>query len=235
MLNPSLSKTKKSYDWINELNSDWSSALFDSISFEYSSSLNTFIEQIYLSGKEIYPQKDKLFVPFKKCSLKDVKIVIIDNRPVKDLRSSGIGRGIEEKSSLISDLPIELREFRDCIYETVYGNQYSITNFDNSLDEYCDNDMLFLNCSVCVEKDKDYKIIWKHFIRTVIQEINKKNENVAYVFLTGDNLHLREYIDESKNRVFIHPFSTLPSYSSIFTELDEYIEDNYPHYSRIQW
>jgi uracil DNA glycosylase len=165
MLNPSLSKTKKSYDWINELNSDWSSALFDSISFEYSSSLNTFIEQIYLSGKEIYPQKDKLFVPFKKCSLKDVKIVIIDNRPVKDLRSSGIGRGIEEKSSLISDLPIELREFRDCIYETVYGNQYSITNFDNSLDEYCDNDMLFLNCSVCVEKDKDYKIIWKHFIR----------------------------------------------------------------------
>ena len=140
--------------------------------------LNNFIEQVYLSGKEVYPIKSRLFAPFKKCNLKDVKIVIIDNRPVKDLRSSGLGRGVMEKSSLISDLPIELREFRDCIYETIYGNQYSITNFDNSLEEYCDNDMLFLNCSMCVEKDKDYTIIWKHFIRNVIQELNKKKEKV---------------------------------------------------------
>lgn len=231
----SLTKSKQSYDWWSELSSDWKVALSNLTSFEYSNHLNNFIEQVYLQDKEVYPIKSRLFSPFKKCHLKDVKVVMIDNRPVKDLRSSGIGRGVVERSSLIADLPIELRDFRDCIYETIYGNQYSITNFDNSLDEYCDNDMLFLNCSMCVEKDKDYTIIWKNFIRNVIQEINKRRENVAYVFLTGDNLDLLEYIDESKNKIIINPFSIINSYSTIFTELDEYMEKYYEHYSRIQW
>ena len=230
----SLSKNKQ-YDWVQEIGMDWSSVLCNLTSFDYSNQLNTFIEQVYLSGKEIYPLKNKLFKPFHQCAFKDVKIVVIDNRPVKDLRSSGIGRGMKEDSSLVNDLPLELRQFRDCIYETIYGNQYSITNFDNTLEDYCDNDMLFLNCSMCVEKDKDYTIIWKNFIRNVIQEINKRKDKVAYVFLTGDNLDLRQYIDESKNKVIVNPFSIITSYSTIFIELDEYIENNYPHYSRIQW
>ena len=230
----SLTKSKP-YDWSTEVSSDWSVALSNLTSFEYSNDLNTFIEQVYLSGNEVYPIKSRLFIPFRKCNLKDVKIVMIDNRPVKDLRSSGLGRGIMESSSLVADLPMELREFRDCIYETIYGNQYSITNFDNSLDDYCDEDMLFLNCSMCIEKDKDYTIIWRNFIRNVIQEINKRKDNVAYVFLTGDNLDLRQYIDETKNKVIVNPFSIITSYSTIFVELDEYIENNYPHYSRIQW
>ena len=231
----SLTKTKKTYDWVQEIGMDWSSVLCNLTSLDYSNQLNTFIDQIYLSGKEIYPIKNNLFTPFKKCHLKDVKIVIIDNRPVKDSRSSGIGRGIVESSILIKDLPRELREFRDCIYETIYGNQYSITNFDNSLDDYCDQDMLFLNCSMCVEKDKDYTTVWKHFIRNVIQEINKRKESIVYLFLTGGNLDLRNYIDESKNKVIINPFLVLPRYSTIFTELDEYIENNYTSHVRISW
>lgn len=226
---------KKDYSWVKEIGLDWSSVLCDLNSLEYSNQLNTFIEQLYLQAKEIYPVKNQLFKPFRQTSFKDVKIVIIDDRPVKDLRSSGIGRGLNENSSLMSDLPIELREFRDCIYETIYGNQYSITNFDNSLSDYCDNDMLFLNCSMCVEKDKDYTIIWKHFIRNVIQEINKKKEKIVYVFLTNNNLDLRQYIDESKNKVIVNQFSILSNSSDVFIKLDEYIEDNYPHYCRVSW
>ena len=230
-----LSKNKPTYDWKKEIRLEWSTALSELLDSDYSKHLNNFIEQIYLSGEEIYPNKSKLFKPFQCCSLKDVKIVVIDNRPVKDIRSSGIGRGIIEQSSLVKDIPLELRQFRDCIYETVFGNQYSITNFDNSLYDYCDNDMLFLNCSMCVGKDKSYKIVWKHFIRNIIQEIGKRKENIVYLFLTGDNLDLREYIDVTKNKIIINPFSTLMSYSTIFTELDEYIEDNYPHYCRVSW
>lgn len=231
----SLSKKKKTYDWVEAIGLDWSNVLCDLTSLDYSNQLNTFIEQVYLSGKEIYPLQNKLFKPFHQCAFKDVKIVIIDNRPVKDLRSSGIGRGINENSSLIADVPIELREFRDCIYETIYGNQYSITNFDNTLEDYCDNDILFLNCSMCVEKDKDYTIVWKNFIRNIIQEINKRKEKVVYLFLTGDNLDLRNYIDENKNKIIVNPYSMLMSYSTVFTELDEYIEANYPHYCRVSW
>jgi len=229
------SLTKNKINWRKELGLDWSTALSDLLESDYSENLNTFIEQVYLSGKEVYPMKNRLFVPFNNCSLKDVKIVVIDNNPVKDIRSSGIGRGIKDSSILTKDLPLELRQFRDCIYETIYGNQYSITNFDNSLSDYCDNDMLFLNCSMCIEKDKDYTIIWKHFIRNVIQEINKRKENIVYLFLTGDNLDLLSYIDESKNKIITNPFLTLMDYSTIFVQLDEYIENNYPEFNRIIW
>jgi len=227
--------SKNKVDWKKELTLDWSTALSELIDSDYSKHLGNFIDQIYLSDKEVYPIRSRLFTPFKRCSLRDVKVIIIDDRPVRDNRSSGIGRGIIESSFLTSNLPVELREFRDCIYETIYGNQYSITNFDNSLDEYCDNDMLFLNCSMCVEENKDYTIVWKNFIRNVIQEINKRKTNVAYVFLSGDNTDLYNYIDETKNKIIINPFSIITSYSTIFTELDEYIEDKYEHYSRIQW
>lgn len=229
----SLSKTK--YDWMKELDTDWAVALSDLKDSEYSKHLNNFIEQIYLSDKEVYPIKSRLFTPFKRCSLRDTKVVIIDNRPVKDLRSSGIGRGVIESSFLAKDIPLELRQFRDCIYETIYGNQYSMTNFDNSLDDYCDNDILFLNCSMCVEKYKDYTVIWKHFIRNVIQEINKRKKDVVYLFLTGDNLDLRKHIDENKNKVIVHPFPILMSYSTVFTEIDNYMQDNYPTHSMISW
>ena len=229
------SKNKTNFNWKKELGLDWSTPLSDLLESDYGENLSNFIEQIYLSGKEVYPVKNRLFQSLINCSLTDVKIVIIDNSPVRDLRSSGIGRGIMENSSLIKDLPLELRQFRDCIYETIYGNQYSLTNFDNSLDDYCSNDMLFLNCSMCVEKDKDYTIIWKHFIRNVIQEINKRKEKVVYLFLTNDNLDLCNYIDYDKNKVIINPFSTLMDYSTVFTELDEYIENNYPKYDRIAW
>jgi uracil DNA glycosylase len=230
-----LFKNKTNFNWRKELGIEWETVLSDLIKSDYGKNLTTFIEQIYLSGKEVYPIKNRLFKSFQSCSLNDVKVVIIDNRPVLDSRSSGIGRGIIEKSTLIKDLPIELRQFRDCIYNTVYGNQYSITNFDNSLSEYCDNDILFLNCSMCVEKDKDYTIIWKHFIRTVIQEINSRHNNIVYLFLTGNNLDLCQYIDEDNNKIITNPFTTLMDYSTVFTELDEYINDNYPQYNMITW
>jgi uracil DNA glycosylase len=73
------------------------------------------------------------------------------------------------------------------------------------------------------------------FIRNVIIEINKRKENIVYVFLTGDNLNLCKHIDEDKNKIIVNPFSILMSYSTIFTELDEYIEDNYESYARIVW
>jgi len=227
--------SKNKVDWKKELTLDWSTALSELIDSDYSKHLSNFIDQIYLSDKEVYPIRSRLFTPFKRCSLRDVKVVIIDDRPVRDSRSSGIGRGIIESSSLTSNLPVQLRTFRDCIYETIYGNQYSITNFDNSLDNYCDEDMLFLNCSMCVEEDKDYTVIWKHLIRNVIQEINKRKINVAYVFLSKENLDLIDYIDENNNKIIINPFSVLLSHSTIFTELDEYIEEKYEHYSRISW
>jgi uracil-DNA glycosylase len=230
-----LFKNKTDFNWKKELGIEWSTFLFNLLESEYGKNLTTFIEQVYLSGKEVYPVKKNLFNSFYNCSLKDVKVVVIDDRPVKSTKSSGIGRGVIESSSLTKDLPLELIQFRDAIYSSIYGNQYSITNFDNSLNNYCDEDMLFLNCSMCVEKNQDYTIIWKHFIRTVIKTINENKKNIVYLFLTDNNLDLCKQIDKESNKIIINSDKDLIKDSYIFLETDEYIENNYPHYNRIIW
>ena len=221
------SQTK--FNWFDELDKDWVDIFTQLNISDYSNNLNTFIEQVYLQNKEVYPVQDRLFDSFNRCyrGLDFVKVVIIDDNPVKDLRSSGIGRGLIEPSFTVSDLPIELRQFRDCICETIFGNQCSLTNFDNSLYDYSlDEDILFLNSSLCVEKDRDYSKVWRPFIIHILQELNKRKENIAYVFLTGNNSDLYKYIDQTKNKIIVNPTSVLMSYSTIFNEIDNYLSDN---------
>lgn len=224
-----------SFDWHNELGVDWATSFVSLIQSDYSDNLVNFIDQIYLSGEEVYPIRNRLFDSFKKCPLKDVKLVIIDNSPSKDIRSSGIGRGILEKSSLIADLPIELRNFRDCIYETIYGNQLSANDFDNSLNNYCDEGILFLNTSMCVTKDAEYATVWRNFIRNVIKEINHRKKDTVFLFLNNDNNDLLNFIDEENNKIILNPTSILMNYSTVFLEADKYLEEKYHPYSLITW
>ncbi len=75
-----LSKQNKSkFNWMKEIGLEWSTVLSELLNSEYSKHLFTFIEQIYLSDKEVYPIKSRLFTPFKRCSLKDVKVYIHTN------------------------------------------------------------------------------------------------------------------------------------------------------------
>lgn len=223
------------YDWDEKIGSDWKSALEKLIEHSYTDNLVNFIEQIYLSGKEIYPNKNRLFKPFKCCSLKDVKLVIIDDHPFKSCESSGIGKGTINNSILEKDLPIELVRFRDCIYNTIYGRQYSITNFDNSLKDLADNDILFLNSSMTVGKEEDHKLIWRNFIRNVIKTINSQCENVVFLFMTKNNNDLYPLINKENHKIIINTDDILQEDSDIFLEIDKYIKLKYPKKSYILW
>jgi uracil-DNA glycosylase len=207
-----------------ELGLDWATILYDFYESEYFTHLENFINQVYLSGKSVYPKQQRLFQPFKDCSYDDLQVVIIDNKPVKDLRSSGVGRGILTTSTLNSDIPIELREFRDCILSSVYGNQMKLSDFDNSLYDYSENGFLFLNVSMCVEENKDYTDVWKNFIRCVIKEINNK-KNIVYLFLTDDHLDLCKYIDKDNNKIIVNTDAKLSNNSDIFLDCNEYLYD----------
>jgi uracil-DNA glycosylase len=207
-----------------ELGLDWATILYDFYESEYFTHLENFINQVYLSGKTIYPKQQKLFQPFKDCSYDNLQVVIIDNKPVKDLRSSGVGRGILTTSTLNSDIPIELREFRDCILNSVYGNQLKLSDFDNSLYDYSENGFLFLNMSMCTEENKDYTEVWKNFIRCVIKEINNK-KNIVYLFLTDDHLDLCKYIDQKNNKIIVNTETKLSNNSDIFLDCNEYLYD----------
>ena len=55
----SLTKTKKVYNWSNEISLDWSLALSNLISSNYSNNLNNFIDQIYLSKIPKHPKQMK--------------------------------------------------------------------------------------------------------------------------------------------------------------------------------
>ncbi len=207
-----------------ELGLEWATVLYDFYESEYYTHLENFINQIYISGKTVYPKQDRLFEPFKDCKYEDIQVVVIDDRPVKNIKSSGIGRGIFTTSTLNSDLPIELRDLRDCIMESIYGNQQNLTIFDNSLYEYSANGFMFLNCSMCVEENRDFTGVWKNFIRYVLKEIGKR-KNIAYVFLTDNNLDLCKYIDKKNNKILVNPSTKLNRKSEIFLECNEYVYD----------
>ena len=208
----------------NEIGLEWSTILYDFYESEYFTHLENFINQVYLSSKTVYPKQQKLFQSFKDCNYNELQVVVIDDRPAKDLRSSGVGRGILTTSTLNSDLPIELRDFRDCLLESVYGNQMRIIDFDNSLYDYSENGFLFLNCSMCVEENKDYSDVWKNFIRSVIKELANK-KNIVYLFLNDNHLDLCKYIDKDNNKIIVNTTSKLSKDSEIFIECNEYLYD----------
>lgn len=231
----SFDETSVKFDWNLNIGQDWALLLEDLIESDYSNDLVNFIDQVYLSKEDVFPVRENLFRSFICCPLKDTKVVVIDNRPCKTIKSSGIGRGINSESGYVSDLPLELRNFRDCIYETIFGNQNSINHFDCSLNDYSNEGLLFLNASMCVTEDRNYKIVWRNFIRTVIFELNKRKENIVYLFLTGENSDLIDSIDEDKNKIIVNPTNVLMSYSKIFIELDEFMEEKYHPTSLISW
>lgn len=223
------------FDWTTEFKIEWAAVLRSLKSSKYGSNLANFIDQIYTSGEEIYPSRESLFRPFRRCSIKETKIVVIDNRPVRDSRSSGIGRGICDSEFDVKNYPKELKHLIDNIYETIYGNQIPSNNFDNSMFEYADQGMLFLNASMCVGKDKEYTIIWKQFMRYIIEAINERKSNVVYLFLTSDNADLYDLIDEDSNKIIVNHTEVLMPYSTVFAEIDEYMGAHYTNDNLIIW
>lgn len=223
------------FNWNLNLGDSWAEKMAGLIAEDYSDDLINFIDQIYLSKEVVYPEKRNIFRGFRACDFDDVKVVIIDDMPARDLRSSGIGRGVTEMDS-ITQIPTELKMYRDSIYETIHGGyKIKLSSFDNSLIEHAEQGILFINSSMCVTRHKEYDFMFRQFIRYIIRLINKHKKNVVFLFLSNLQSDLYNEIDLTKHYIVKNPISTIGFQSEIFQKVDEIIYDKYPIDQMILW
>ena len=218
-------------NWYEELG-NWVDPLYSLLESDYMDHLVTFLEQKYKSKAEIYPSRKNLFSSFYQCGYEDLKVVIIGNNAPLTKEASGVGFGISNK---YTTLPSTLGSMRDCIKETVYGSNVKNVYFDTTLEDISGQGVLFLNTSMTIESKGSHEIYWKKFIRSVIQHINNKKENIVFAFINSDNDYLKKEIDTSKHLIVENTGSYIPCYSQFFVKIDEYINSKYGKNDYIQW
>lgn len=230
----SLTGRQLKYNW-GRCIGDWIDPLYNLLETDYVDNLVTFIDQKYKSGKDIFPNEFNLFKAFHFCRYSDLKVVIISNNAPLTKEASGIGVGINIPEGKIVNLPPMLNSIKECIDDTVYGHIKNEVSFDTSLQDIAEQGVLFLNTSLTTEITQSHKEMWKGFIRETIKTINKEKKDVIFVFLNSDNEELEKFIDLQKHYILRNTGGILPFYSTIFTKIDDIIEEKYGSQSYIQW
>ena len=144
---------------------------------EYYQKLHQIIEKEY-ETKTIYPPKQEIFRALNLCDFDDVKVVILGQDPYHGVNqaqglSFSVRDGLRKPPSLVnifkeleSDLGIPFPE-------------------RNSLLPWAKEGVLLLNSVLTVEKDKaasHSRHGWEEFTDKVIEEVNKKEEPVVFIF-----------------------------------------------------
>ena len=144
---------------------------------EYYQKLHQIIEKEY-ETKTIYPPKQQIFRALNLCDFDDIKVVILGQDPYHGVNqaqglSFSVRDGLRKPPSLVnifkeleSDLGIPFPE-------------------KNSLLPWASEGVLLLNSVLTVEKDKAASHSghgWEEFTDKVIEEVNKKEEPVVFIF-----------------------------------------------------
>ena len=159
------------------IGNDWDEHLKNEYEQPYFQELLKFVDDEY-HQKEIYPKKNEIFNAFRNTSYKDTKVVILGQDPYHGVNqaqglSFSVRDGLRKPPSLVnifkeleSDLGIPFPE-------------------KNSLLPWASEGVLLLNSVLTVEKDKAASHSghgWEKFTDKVIEEVNKKEEPVVFIF-----------------------------------------------------
>jgi len=156
------------------------------------------LEEIKKENSVLVPSLSYVFEPFKSCSLKDLKVVILNDMPFKDLKANdGLAFSILPTVGLMSS-PLEGMVFWEGIELDMYDGFHIQKDYDHH--KLAGQGVLLLNCSPTLsyidnKTDKPYwethYDLWKHFIKYVIHTISKNCTGVIFVTV---GIKPREYI-----------------------------------------
>lgn len=179
----SKNKPRNKYSW-EEIIGDWYE--FDEIKefFDgrYIYSLMKFLSQEY-NSKVIYPNYQDVFRPFRLCSPKETKVIIITMEPFADGTSNGLGLG--QKSNTVLQSPAS----HSILYAAERDLRTVDVNFDLTLESWAKQGVLLLNRTLTVEKHNpgSHKKQWEHFVPHLLYCMMYEL-CAASVFLWGDEL-----------------------------------------------
>lgn len=202
--------------------------LFDS---EYMAEVNTFLDEKYKIEQNMSPKRHFLYENLRACDFDSVKMVIISNQFFIPGFSNGIGFGVQKASKTTSYL---LDCFRDCVNESFYSGDKT-TLFDETLESFSDQGILFINSSVTCQLGFEHGIVWRRFNRELITLINKEKDDVVFVFLNNPQQYYIDLIDKTRNYVLVNDSSTFSPKNDILIKADDIICEKYTPYEHIVW
>lgn len=125
-----------------------------------------------------FPPKDLIFNAFDKCSLNDLKVVIIGQDPYHGVgEANGLCFSVNDGVAIppsLKNILIEINNEYDRVFFPTSGN----------LEHWAKQGVLLLNASLTVRKDlaNSHKHLkWNFFTDSVIQYISEKTENVVFL------------------------------------------------------
>lgn len=180
--------------WVNELGTDWTLQLKETLRTPYANKLMEFVSVEYSMNK-VVPLKEDIFRAFKLCSWKDVKVVILGLEPSLNCLPSGLAYG---EKHIMDFHSITLCKIYDCVERVYYEGGFYL-DFDFSLDHWAEQGVLLLNKSLTVRKgeSKSHLKPWGKFVSATLNAVNDNTNGTIFILWGKEAQQLKPHINKN--------------------------------------
>lgn len=180
-----------------DIHPSWQTILSDEFQKPYFLDLIKTVDNEY-AKHTCYPPKDLIFAAFKKCSLDDLKVVIIGQDPYHGKGEANglcfsVNDGVKIPPSL-RNIFLEINTDLDRIFLPETSN----------LERWANQGVLLLNASLTVREDNPNShkhLNWNVFTDAVIQKISQEKEHVVFLLWGNFAQQKGKKIDREKHFV----------------------------------
>ncbi|WP_239256391.1 uracil-DNA glycosylase [Listeria ilorinensis] len=208
------------------ITNDWNDLLAGEQQKPYFHELMDFVHKEY-AEKEIYPPEDKVYNALNTTSFSDTKVVILGQDPYHGPNQAhGLSFSV---ASTDAKFPPSLRN----IFKELESD-VGVVRTDRDLTDWAEQGVLLLNTVLTVEAKKaasHQKKGWENFTNKVIEQLNKKDEQVIFVLWGGHAQKKEALITNPKHKIIksVHP-SPLSAYNGFFgskpfSRINRYLSD----------
>lgn len=180
-----------------DIHPSWQNLFSDEFQKPYFLDLAKTVDAEYVDHT-CFPPKDLIFAAFKKCSLDDLKVVIIGQDPYHGKGEANglcfsVNEGVKIPPSL-RNIFLEINTDLDRIFLPESGN----------LERWANQGILLLNASLTVREDNPNShkhLKWNVFTDAVIQKISEEKEHVVFLLWGNFAQQKGKKIDREKHLV----------------------------------
>ncbi|MDD9196163.1 uracil-DNA glycosylase [Aliivibrio sp. S3MY1] len=156
----------------------WNSILSAEKEKAYYQSMIAKIEAERALGKIIFPEEKDIFTAFDLTAFDDVKVVILGQDPY---HGAGQAHGLSFSVLPETKIPPSLRNMYKELAQDIEG---FVIPEHGYLDSWAKQGVLLLNTVLTVEEGKAHshaKLGWETFTDSIIEQLNKKKENIIFL------------------------------------------------------
>jgi uracil-DNA glycosylase len=151
------------------------------------------------------PQQKDIFKIFHSVSLKAIRVVILNDRPYRDILTNGKPQatGIPFAIRKGEGFPPALRNLYVNVQRSYPQNTESLALCDGTLRGWLRQGVFLLNTSLTTndERRNKYADVWRGFIHKVIRSIVEHDDSIPFVLLGREAPSFAEIIDTANPKV----------------------------------